>query len=84
MSMKCITRPPNMLPNAFASFGSTASTISDIEALTGLPGSCDIGLSSFASFGFVSLGIREMFSDFAYARRLASVSILAIIPASNP
>jgi hypothetical protein len=55
-----------MLPKAFASFGSTASTISDIEALTGLPGSCecDAGLSSLAPFGFVSLGIREMLPGF--------------------
>lgn len=36
MSIKNITRPPSMLPSGFASFGSTASTISERDALTGL------------------------------------------------
>jgi len=40
MSIKCITRPPSIFPSTLASFGSTASTISDRDALTAYPPVC--------------------------------------------
>jgi hypothetical protein len=75
-----------MFPNEFTSFGSTASTISDFDALTGFPG------SSVAAAGFSVLGLFRLsnlaISKFAPASRaaecLAHVYKLAIIRAFNP
>src|ERR1700691_5498000 len=38
MSIRCITRPPSILPSKLASLGSTIATISEVDALTGFPG----------------------------------------------
>jgi tetratricopeptide (TPR) repeat protein len=61
MSIRCITRPPSMLPSKLASFGSTISTISEDDALTGLPGKAlpAVGFADSLVLGFVFFIIRS-------------------------
>src|ERR1700747_469404 len=69
MSIKCITRPPSILPSGFASFGSTASTISEHDALTGFPRRPVLASISSLSAGrfFDGLGITKSHAELPFA-----------------
>ena len=86
MSIKCITRPPSIFPNEFASFGSTASTISDFDALTGFPKG-SVTAATFSVLGLFDLSnsaICKFSPGSSAAECLARVFKPVIIRAFNP
>lgn len=81
MSIRCITRPPSILPSGLASFGSTASTISEHDALTGFPGSPVLESITSLSAGrfFDGLGIAKSHSELPFAALGSRRSTRAIV-----